>query len=381
MPRTDVVIVGAGAAGLAAAAALTQRGLEPIVFDRDNRVGGTWGRRYERLHLHTVRSFSGLPHHPIPRSNPRYVSKDAFAQYLEEYARLMELDVRVNREVRTVRPADGIWELDTADRTWSARTVILATGHYNRPLLPDWPGKEAYRGRLLHSVDYRTGVEFAGERVLVVGIGNSGAEIAADLVEQGAAYVAISVRTPPPIVPRDLLGLIPIQVFGLAFSRLPAPGLLDRVGAAMRRVAVGDLRQYGLDPAKWGPFTARRPPVIDVGFVEHLKQRRIEVRPETIRLTPTGAVFANGREEAFDAIVAAVGFDTGLAELLDVPGAIDERGLPAFPSGRKTRYPGLYAIGYEESIGGHLHRANRESRRLAKDVERYLVGSPVPTSA
>ena len=141
----------------------------------------------------------------------------------------------------------------------------------------------------------------------------------------------------------------------------------------MRRVAVGDLRKHGLGPAKWGPFTARRPPVIDVGFLKQLKRRRIEVRPETIRLTPTGAVFGDGSERAYDAIVAAIGFDTSLADLLDVPGAVDERGLPAFASGRATPHPGLYVIGYEESIGGHLHRANVESRRVAKDVERYLA--------
>ena len=220
--RTDIVIVGAGAAGLAAAAALKRRRLDAVVLDQDDRIGGTWARRYERLHLHTVRSFSGLPYHSIPRSHARYVAKDLFAHYLEEYARVMELDVLLNEPVRKVLPADGAWRLETDNGQWSARAVVLATGHYNRPLRPEWPGVETYGGRLLHSVDYRTGVDFAQQRVLVVGIGNSGAEIAADLVEQGAARVAVSVRTPPPIVPRDLLGLIPIQVFGLAFS--PAAG-------------------------------------------------------------------------------------------------------------------------------------------------------------
>ena len=121
--------------------------------------------------------------------------------------------------------------------------------------------------------------------------------------------------------------------------------------------------------------------MIDVGFLEQLKRRRIEVRPETIRLTPTGAVFADGNEEAFDAIVAATGFDTGLADLLEVPGAVDDRGLPVFPSGQETPQPGLYVIGYEESIAGHLYRAHKDSLRLAKDVERYLDGAGVPTSA
>ena len=372
MPRTDVVVVGAGAAGLATAGALTRRGIEPIVLDRDEHVGGTWSRRYDRLHLHTVRSYSGLPQRPIPPSEPRYVSKDAFADYLADYAHALRIDVRLGQPVHAVRPANGAWELQTNDDTWSARVVVVATGHYNRPLYPQWPGVELFGGRLLHSVDYRSGAEFAGQRVLVVGIGNSGAEIAADLVEQGAAHVAVSVRTPPPIVPRDLLGLIPIQLFGLAFSRLPAPGLLDRLGAGMRRVAVGDLRKHGLGPAKWGPFTSRRPPVIDVGFLGHLKRSRIEIVPETASLTTTGAIFEDGREEQFDAVVAAIGFDTGLSELVEVPDAIDGRGMPAGASGKPTAYPGLYFTGYEESIGGHLHAAGNEAGPLAAEIERYL---------
>jgi putative flavoprotein involved in K+ transport len=373
MPRIDVAIVGAGAAGLAAGAALKRSNIDSILFDGDDRIGGTWARRYERLHLHTVRSFSGLPYHAIPKTNPRYVSKDAFAGYLEEYARRMELDVRLSHLVRKVQPVAGLWEVTTDEQAWSTHVVVIATGHYNRAVLPAWPGRDAYRGRLLHSVDFRTGADFAEQRVLVVGIGNSGAEIAADLVEQGASRVAVSVRTPPPIVPRELFGLLPTQIFGLAFARLPAPRLLDRLGATMRRMAVGDLRKHGLEPAQWGPFTARRPPVIDVGFLEQLKHGRIDVLPATERLTATGVVFADGSEQEFDAIVAATGFDTALADLLAAPGALDKRDMPNDASGQATSHPGLYFVGYEETIGGHLHRANREARQLAGEIERYLA--------
>jgi hypothetical protein len=235
-------------------------------------------------------------------------------------------------------------------------------------VLPDWPGRESFRGRLLHSVDYRTGAEFAGQRVLVVGIGNSGAEIAADLVEQGAASVAIAIRTPPPIVPREMLGVIPIQLFGLALSPIPAPRLLDRIGVAMRRLAVGDLRKYGIGKAEWGPFTERRPPVIDVGFLRLLKRRQIDVLPEVTGFTADSVRFGDGSERPFDVVVAATGFDTALADVVDASGVVDARGMPA-----AATPPGLYFLGYEESIGGHLHRANHESRELAAQIERYLT--------
>lgn len=373
MRRTDVAIVGAGPAGLSAAAALIRRGVAPLVVDGDDRIGGRWARHYERLRLHTVRGFSGLAHRAMPRTYPRYVPKDLVARYLDEYARHFGIDVRLGTRVGVVRAVDGEWEIVTSAGTWRARAVVLATGHHHRAVIPEWPGRDLYAGRLVHAADYSTGRDFAGRRVLVVGLGNTGAEIAADLVEQGAAEVHVAVRTPPPIVPRELLGVVPVQLLGLALSRLPAPRLLDRLGGLMRRVAVGDLRPYGLGPAAWGPFTARRPPVIDVGFLEQLQARRVTLRRAVTRLTSCGAAFADGSEAPFDAIVCATGYETGLGELLDLPGALDAHGMPRYPSGRRTPHPGLYFIGYDETIGGHLRRANLESRRLAREVASHLA--------
>ena len=208
--------MGGGAAGLSTAAALERRGLAPIVLDKDERIGGTWARRYERLSLHTIRRFSGLAHRPLPRHYPKYVPKDLYAEYLEDYADSFGLDVRLNTPVRTIRSAGRLWEIESNGTVLSARVAIVATGHYNEPVMPRWPGDEDFGGRLLHSHAYRSGREFEGSRALVIGIGNSGAEIATDLVEQGASSVAISVRTSPPIVPRDLFGIVPVQLFGIA---------------------------------------------------------------------------------------------------------------------------------------------------------------------
>jgi cation diffusion facilitator CzcD-associated flavoprotein CzcO len=390
MPRTEgdegqtaaIAIIGAGAAGLSAAAPLKTRGYEATVFDKDERIGGTWSRRYERLCLHTVRRFSGLAHYAIPSAYPRYVPKDLFAEYLQDYAARFGLNVRLGQAVRKVRPPDGstLWELETACGAWRARVVIIATGHYNERVLPRWPGMEDFRGRLLHSADYDSGARFAGRRALVIGIGNSGAEIASDLVEQGAAYVAISVRTSPPIMPRDLFGVVPVQLFGIALTPVPAPRLLDRAGAVVRRIGVGDLREYGLGKAAWGPFTACRPAVIDVGFLRDLKRGRINVRSAVSRFTPGGVAFIEGSEEDFDVVVAATGFGTGLAQLLDVPGTVGEDGQPRFRSGRPTAFPGLYFMGFDETVRGHLFEARRESKRLARSVAAYLEQSGPATT-
>jgi cation diffusion facilitator CzcD-associated flavoprotein CzcO len=347
--------------------------LRPVVFDEDDQVGGRWARRYDRLHLHTVRRFSGLAYHPMPRTYPRYVPKDLVARYLQEYAEHFGLDLRLGHRVRRIARSDrGLWDVETSVGPWYSQVVVVATGHYNRPHTPSWPGRDDFAGRVVHSVDYATGSAFAKLRALVVGLGNTGAEIATDLVEQGAAHVAISVRTPPPIMPRDLFGFVPVQLLGLAFAPIPAPRAIDAVGVVLRRVAVGDLSKHGLGKAGWGPFTARRPPVIDVGFLRELKAGRIEVRPALARLTPTGAVFEDGTEEAYDAIIAATGFDTALGELLDLPDAVDEHSLPRSPSGQATAYPGLYFVGFDERPSGHLHRARAESRRVATLIARYL---------
>ena len=370
--ETRVAIVGAGAAGLSAGAALKHVGQEPVLFDKDEQIGGTWARRYERLHLHTVRRFSGLAHYPIPRTYPGYVPKDMFAAYLEDYADHFGLDVRLGRRVSRVREQNGRWLVETDDGEWLAEAVVIATGRYNERRIPDWEGVKAFTGRVIHSADYRSGEEFRGERVLVIGIGNSGAELAADLAEQGASFVAIAVRTPPPIMPRDLFGVVPVQLLGLAFTPVPAPRLLDGAGTVLRRIGTGDLRKYGLAKAEWGPFTARRPAVIDVGFLHELKGGRVHVRPNVGRFTENGVVFENGREEDFDAVVAATGFSSKLAELLAVPGAVSESGRPRFPSGQPTDFPGLYFVGFDETTRGVLYEANRDSRRLAPAIAEYL---------
>jgi hypothetical protein len=361
MPRTDsadIVIVGAGPSGLAAAGALTQRGHTPVVLEQDGRIGGRWAGRYERLHLHTVRRFSGLPHRGMPKDYPRYVHKDLFARYLQDYAEQLGLDVRLGQRVRSIRPDGDGWFVETDDAVWRAFVVIVATGTYNQRVLPSWPGMDSFAGRLVHSGEYQSGREFAGQRALVVGIGNSGAEIAADLVEQGAEFVAISVRTPPPIMPRDLFGFVPVQLLGLAFTPVPAPRLLDRAGAVVRRIGTGDLRKYGLGKAEWGPFTARRPPVIDVGFLRELKGGCIHVRPSVKRFTPGGVAFVDGKEEEFDVVVAATGFEAGLDEFLKVPKA--------------GNTSGLYFIGFDETTRGVLFETNRTARRLARTVGEYL---------
>jgi cation diffusion facilitator CzcD-associated flavoprotein CzcO len=190
------------------------------------------------------------------------------------------------------------------------------------------------------------------------------------LIDGGAAAVAVSVRTPPPIVPRDPFGM-PVQRTSIVLSTLPA-AIANRFGAITARLIVGDLTRYGMRRAKFDPYTTRRVPLIDVGFVDALKRGRVSVRPALDRLTETGAVFADGTSEPFDAIIAATGFSTGLASFIDAPNVLDDLGEPRGRSGDPTAQPGLYFVGFAHTLRGHLFEANRASRRLARHIERYL---------
>ncbi len=359
---------------MSAAGALARRGIEAVVLEQDAQLGGTWARRYDRLHLHTIRRFSGLAHYPIPTNYPIYLSRDDVVAYLDAYARHFGLRVVTNTPIASIRADSSSgsgWNVHTVKGdAWRAPVVVIATGQYRVPVIPPWPGRERYEGRLVHSTDYTNATPYGGQRVLVVGAGNSGAEIATDLIDLGAASVAISIRTPPPIVPRDPFGF-PVQRTSIVLSLLP-PAIANRLGRMTARIVLGDLTRYGIPRAEFAPYTTKRVPLIDVGFVDALKRRRVTVKPAVSALTPTGAVFADGTSEAFDAIVAATGFATGLESLLDVPGALDEAGEPRAPSGEPTAWPGLYFTGFIHSLRGHLFEANRASRRLAQYVERYL---------
>lgn len=374
---TPVLVIGAGAAGLSTAAALGRRGVGATLLERDACIGGSWSRRYRSLRLHTIRRFSGLAHYPIPGDRPRYLTKDEYAAYLNEYAERLGLDVSLDERVLEVRNIPGSsdamnWEVETSKGTRRAKVVVFATGHYAEAFIPAWEGVDGFTGTLIHSSRYTSGAVYRGQKVLVVGLGNSGAEIAADLVAQGAGSVSVSIRTPPPIVSREMFGIVPVQLFGIALTPLGMPRVIDRIGAVLRRISPGDLTAYGIGQAAWGPFTARKPAVIDTGFVKQLKQGHISIRPPVARFAAGSVVFADGSREAVDVVVAATGFRTGLEKILQQPEAIDATGQPKTGSGVSAAVPGLYFVGFDETIRGHLFEINRESRRLALEVERYL---------
>jgi cation diffusion facilitator CzcD-associated flavoprotein CzcO len=203
MPE-QVTIVGAGPSGLAVAACLKQRGITPLVLERGAEVASVWRSHYDRLHLHTAKGGSALPGMAFPSEYPRFISRVQFIAYLESYTRHFALQPSFGEPVSRIAPNSGDWVVTTPRRELTSRHVVIATGYTRVPVQPTWPGLDRFRGEVLHSSRYRNGAAWKGRRVLVVGLGNSGGEIAIDLHEHGASPT-IAVRSPVSVIPRELL--------------------------------------------------------------------------------------------------------------------------------------------------------------------------------
>jgi cation diffusion facilitator CzcD-associated flavoprotein CzcO len=366
--RVATAVVGAGPAGLASAACLGRRGVEAVVLEAAASLGSAWRRHYERLHLHTVKEHSHLPGLPYGPSIGRYPSRDEVVAYLEAYAAHFGVAPRVNEPVLKVRAAADGFVVESARGVYRARAVVVATGANRVPNPDRLPGEETFLGTRLHSASYRNGAPFAGRRVLVVGAGNTGAEIALDLAERGG-LPTLALRTPVNVVPRDFLGM-PLQVTSLRFGKAPL-AVRDGLGRLVSRLAFGDLRRWGFPRPELGPILAiaqrRRIPLIDVGTVAAVKRGAIAVKPAVARLTETGAVFSDGSAADFDAAVLATGYRPALAELVETPGALDAEGYPVDWRGGGA-HPNLYFVGYKTVATGVLREIGREAEAVAAAI-------------
>jgi cation diffusion facilitator CzcD-associated flavoprotein CzcO len=373
--RLEVAIVGGGPAGLATAATLKRAGIPATVLERSDRVGASWRKHYDRLHLHPVRWLSNLPGYRFSRKHGRWVSRDGVVRYLEGYARHHALDVRTGVEVRRLdRDRDaGEWVLDMPDGPIRARFVVVATGYNHTPVLPNWPGRDSFEGELVHGQDYRNPEPYRGRDVLVVGSGNTGAEIAVDLVEGGAGRVRLAVRTPPNVLLREANG-IPGQVGGVLMRHFPAR-VADALFTGAQRLQVGDLSQYGLPRAPRGPYTqAVRDdvvPILDVGLVEMLKRGRVEVVAALAGFEGRSALLADGSRIEPDAVIACAGYARGLEPLVGHLGVIGEKGRPTVSRGRThPNAPNVFFIGYTNPISGMFREFGIDARHIAKAIAR-----------
>jgi indole-3-pyruvate monooxygenase len=366
MHDEDIVVIGAGPAGLAVSASLRRAGQPHLVIDRANQAGSSWKQHYDRLHLHTVKRYSSLPFSPWPRQTPLYPSRADVVDYLERYVQQHGIRPRLGIEVHRVTRDATHFTVDTSAGRLKPRFVVVATGNNAVANQPAFQGLGGFAGTVVHTEAYKNPNPYVGKRTLVVGCGNSGAEVALDLAEQGID-VAMVVRGPVHVVPRDLFGR-PSQETSVWLSRLPV-AWRDALVSPVLRLAVGDLSRWGIVRPVIGPNRlieeSGRIPILDIGTIAHVKAGRIRVLPALQQVLPDRVRFVDGRTEAFEAIILATGYRPGLDRFIDGFESIsDERGRP-HRFGEETGVPGLFFVGFRNPATGALREIAIEAPRVA----------------
>jgi NADPH-dependent 2,4-dienoyl-CoA reductase/sulfur reductase-like enzyme len=374
MEVREVIVVGAGGAGLSAALALKDRGVSSLVVDRAGEVGSSWRGRYDRLRLNSSRGLSHLPGRAYRKGTARFPTRDQVIEHLQHYASADRLELSLNTAVDRIDRRSGGWRVQTSGGELEASQVIVAAGYDHTPFVPDWPGRDEFDGRLLHASEYVNPDRFKGEHVLVVGPGCSGMEIAYDLAEGGAAKVWLSARTPPNIVMREGPAGIPGDVIALALLHTPtrfADGF-ERFG---RRMDLGDLTAFGLPVPEEGVFARLRrlgvaPAIIDPEVIESIKEGNVEVVRGVESLEARGVRLEDGVRVEPDFVICATGHRRGLEGLVGHLKVLNHSGVPRALDAEPAA-PGLRFLGYVPRPA-MLGYAAKQARPLAKAIAAEL---------
>lgn len=371
----DAVIVGAGPAGLAVARELGHRhGITAVVVERAQVPAVSWRTRYDDFRLNTNGFLSHLPGQRIPLSAGRWPTAEDMVRYFDRYVRRQGIRLRLGCAVDRIDRVLSGWQLQTSLGEFLAPAVVLATGGYCTPTVPRWPGLAEFSGELVHSGDFRNAWPYQGRDVLVVGAGNSAADIAVQLAGNGARKIWLAVRTPPHLVHRAI-GPFPSDLFLELSARVPArriDPLIDR----LNRLWWGDLSGYGFHRPPLGLKATveqrGRIPTLADELVDAVRAGRVEVVAAVEALRPGCVVLADGATLAPQVIIAATGFSTDLDGLVGHLGVLDEHGHPGggFASHLGN---GLFAIGYGIPPSGPLHAIRLAATRLAGEIAAYLA--------
>lgn len=369
--KVENLIIGAGPAGLAMAGQLSKAGIPYTIIEASENAGNAWRNHYDRLHLHTVKELSSLPHLPFPDHYPTYVSKDDLVEYFESYVDHFDIHPIYNRTVSSIIKKDKLFEVLTQSETISADRVIIATGVNRVPHIPNWPGIDDFKGLKVHSRNYKNAEPFRDKRTLVVGFGNTGAELCLDLSEHNIETI-VSVRSPISVVPRDLNGR-PVQVTSKQLAKLPF-GLGDWLGSQIRKVYFGNLEKHGLKVSEMHPAQQLREtgktPIVDIGTMAAVKAGKIKAKGDIERFTNNSVLFKDGEEIKIDALILATGYRANIEEFYPaIKSYLDKYKLPISPIGEKE-LSGSYYLGFDNyKLGGILGTIRSDSESILNDIQ------------
>jgi cation diffusion facilitator CzcD-associated flavoprotein CzcO len=364
-----VLIVGAGPAGLATAYELSRRGVPYRLFERGPSLGTSWLNAYESLRLHTGRHMSTLPGFGYQNGTPLFPSRDQFIAYLNDYCDRAELRVETLSEVSELRRDGDIWIAKVNDADVPGSAVVMATGIMSNPITPQITGRENFSGRIIHSVEYRRPDEYRGTRVLVVGVGNSGGEIASELGAVGVD-VTLLVRRGANVVPRTIAG-VPIQYLAAGMRRLPR-NVRAAIASAMQRLSEIRVGQAVLPRPPWTPLDAV--PIIGFHLVEAIQAGKVAVQLGTIdHLERSGAVFSDGTRREFDHVILATGFAPALGPL----GTLVRRDARGFAlrtdNVTSADQPNLFFVGMRYDTTGAINNIKADSKEVGRQLASWTI--------
>ena len=349
----DVVVVGGGQSALALAYYLRRTKLTFVVLDAGDRPGGAWNQTWESLRLFSPAQWSSLPGRLMPGGTSYYPHRDEALAYLTDYEERYSVPVERPVRVSGVRRAEGGLVVDTDAGVWTARAVVSATGTWSAPNVPSFADQVRFRGRVIHSAEYRSSTDFAGQRVVVVGGGNSGAQIVADLFEH--ATVTWATRSVPTFLPDDIDGR---YLFGEETARYRA---LTAGAAAPPPRTLGD-----------------------IVVVESVRRARdlgaLTAVPMFARFTDEGVEWTDGRRTQEDAVILATGFRPALQHLVPL-GIAAPNGRIAVRRTRTVREPRLWLVGYGDWTGyasATLIGVGRSARATVEELARVLADESAP---
>jgi putative flavoprotein involved in K+ transport len=347
-----VVVVGGGQSGLAAARALRELRMPTVILEASDRPTGSWPRYYDSLRVFSPAGYSSMPGMPFPGAPDHYPGRDEVADYLERYAATLDVEIQTNTRVETIRRDGATFLVHAEDgRVLPASGIVAASGSFSNPYRPSFPGEETFTSELSHVAEYRNPTPYAGKRVIVVGAGDSAAQVANELAP--LATVTIATRHPLRFIPQRLNGRdVHYWLRETGFDTLPAIWLSKITGGSV----VTD----------------------SVGFEQTLAEGRVDRRPMFTALDGGEVVWSDGQRGSVDAIILATGYRPSLHYLREL-GALDEHGAPEHVSGISSTHVGLVYLGLEfqrSYASNTLRGVSEDARQVIAPLVAWIRDAP-----
>ncbi|MCC6616937.1 MAG: NAD(P)/FAD-dependent oxidoreductase [Anaerolineae bacterium] len=372
----DVLVIGAGPAGLSSGYYLQHAGIAYEIVDRADRIGSTWNSLYPSLKLNTAGFVSHMPGQRMPLRYGLLPTGKQYYDYLSEWSRRHPLNVRLSVDVRRVTAVDGGWCVETSEGSNWYPVVVLATGRFSHPTIPPIPGLDSFEGMLIHAHDFADAAAFAGKRVLVVGSGPSGADIAIALTQVTPGNIMLSIHSDMVIARRNPYG-INDTIWKILLRPFPAPlckWLSDRINFQ----SYPNVESLGL------PLAPNRDdrqgtsvPVRGPEFVQAIRCGTIKPVRGLAALQGRCALLDDGSVHEVDAVIMATGYQPAL-DYLDVDFETDDQGWPLRETERDQGatalrdHAGLFLVGRNYRGLGALYNIRQEARMAADEIATYL---------